>query len=158
MIFADSSYLIALWDPTDGNHEAAGAMELKLKELRWVRGLGDLMTCLPMACEVAEHLSLKRGVQEGGRAFSLVMNNCRVISPTERDVQLAFDRTFRLYAAIRNKKRRPEMTDSIGVAVMRRFKVLRIVSFDMGFELIPDIRRIKIVGEGDAATLSTERA
>ncbi len=157
MIFADSNYFIALWDDRDDCHANAVTIERKLREMGWAHGLADLMTCLPMASEVAEHISYTRGHLSGSEAFSRIMNNCRVIRPTERDVQLALDRTFRIYVSLPGKRRRPGMVDSVGVAIMRRTNILRIVSFDSGFDLIPDIRRIKLVGEGAETALSTDR-
>ena len=157
MIFADSGYFIALWDPKDERHHTARIIETKLADLRWARTLSDLMTCLPMATEVVEHLSLRLGTTEAAAVFSRLLNNCTVIRPTERDIKVAFEGTFRLYAGVRDKRRRPGMVDSVGVALMRRNHISRILSFDRGFDLLPDIRRIRLVGDGAAATLSVER-
>jgi predicted nucleic acid-binding protein len=157
VIFADSNYFIALWDDRDDCHASAVTIERKLREIGWARGLADMMTCLPMACEIAEHISYTLGPLKGSEAFGRVMNNCRVVRPTERDVQLALDRTFRIYASLPRKRRRPGMVDSVGVAIMRRTNVLRIVSFDSGFDLIPDIRRITLIGEGAEVALSADR-
>lgn len=154
MIFADSGYFIALWNPQDSLHEASVTIERRLRENGWARGLGDLSTCLPMAWEIAEGISRSRGTNEGAAAYARVTNSCRVVRPTERDVQLAFDKTFRVYLDLPRKTRRPGMIDSIGVSLMRRLKIGRIVSFDRGFDLIPDIRRVRLLGDGAGAALS----
>jgi predicted nucleic acid-binding protein len=154
MIFADSGYFVALWNDDDPFHDQAKVIERRLRDIGWAKGLRDLITCLPMAWEVAEGISHGKGAVEGASAYAKVINGCNVIRPTERDVQLAFDRTFRLYVNLPRKGRRPGMIDSIGVAIMRRCNVLRLVSFDHGFDLVPDIRRIKLLGTGPDATLS----
>ena len=156
MIFGDSGYFIALWNPNDPHHDEAGVIEQRLRENGWVRGLRDLLTCLPMAWEVAEGISRARGVKEGASAYARVVNNCQVVRPTDRDIQLAFDRTFRLYVGLSKRVRPPGMIDSIGVTVMRRFKVGRIVSFDRGFDLVPDIRRVQLIGTGSTARIAGE--
>jgi predicted nucleic acid-binding protein len=158
MIFADSGFFIGLWDPDDARHADAELLLRKLQQAGWLRGLHDLMTCQPMACETAEHLSHTLGARGGANAYSRVMNNCQVIRPSERDVQLALDRIFRLYLDIPHKKRRPGLVDCIGIAVMRRFNVLRLLSFDRGFDVVPDVRRIRVVGTGPSATFSIDRA
>jgi predicted nucleic acid-binding protein len=142
MIFADSGYFIGLWDPNDQHRSKALLIERKLREVGLVRGLNDLVTCMPMACEVAEHLTFQRGPVEGAAALAQLLNNCIVVRPTERDIQAGFDRTFRVYSGLRNKKKRPGLVDSIGVAIMERIKVYRIVTFDQGFDLVPGIRRL----------------
>ena len=156
MIFGDSGYFIALWNPGDSHHDEAKVIEQRLRENGTVRGPRDLLTCLPMAWEVAEGVSRARGVKEGAAAYARLVNNCQVVRPTDRDVQLAFDRTFRLYVGSSKKVRPPGMIDSIGVAVMRRFKVGRIVSFDRGFDLVPDIRRVHLIGTGTTARIDGE--
>jgi predicted nucleic acid-binding protein len=151
LIFADSSYLVALWNPDDPYHCDACVIEKRLRERKWARGLEEVATCLPMAWEVAEGISRARGSQEGAVAFAKVINSCHVTEPTLKDVQMAFDRTFRVYVDLPKKSRRPGMIDSIGVAVMRRLNLGRIVSFDAGFDLIPDIRRVRLVRPGGDA-------
>lgn len=155
MLFVDSGYFVALWDPKDDHHDEAVLVERTLKEEGGVRGLQDYTTCLPMVWEVIEHLSHTLSAQAAAENYARIMKNCKVITPTERDVRSAFEGTFRLYLSVPKRSRPPGMIDSIGVAVMRRTKVLRILSFDSGFDLVPDIRRIHLVKDGHGSLALT---
>lgn len=153
MIFADSSYFVALWDPLDKHHEQAERTDHLLLEGGLVRGLSGFVTILPMAAEVGECITRASGPHHGLERFREIINNCRVIIPDKSLVLRAFEETYRVYADVRTK-RKPGIIDSIGVAAMRKEKVLQLVSFDKGFDLVPDIRRLILIDSPHGFELS----
>jgi predicted nucleic acid-binding protein len=151
MIFADSGYFIALWNPGDPWHDRAVRIEQLLREGGWAKDLDDLMTILPMAWEAGDGLSRGVSCHRGLECYREIVNNCRVVVPDRPLVLKAFEGTYRVYADVKRKK--PGMIDSIAVAAMRRDKIPRLVSFDQGFDLVPDIRRVRLTESPDGFAL-----
>ena len=146
MIFADSGYFVALSNTQDPYHQKASRIRDLLREGGWAVGMGDLLTVLPMAWEAADCVTRAVGSARGLECYRGIMNNCRVIVPDERLVLEALEQTYRVYADVRSRK--PGIIDSIGVAAMRRHGTPWVISFDSGFDLVPDIRRVRLEVDG----------
>ena len=128
MILLDSSYLLALVDPSDGHH--ARAMELS-RELRGPSAVSDLilsevLTLVKQRCgtararQVAEHLASSTELELVFLDASLVSDSVPLFSKFEK---LSF-------------------CDAASAAFIRRFHDSRIVSFDADFDRVPGIKRL----------------
>ena len=127
MIFADSSYFIALSRERDRWHKDALKLVPKINEPMMI---SDLI--------VSESVTLV-GSLEGGKAgkilYEYFTDNCKITFMDVGILAKAVD-TFLMYDGSIS------LADAASVEIMKKHRIKRILSFDSDFDKIPEIDRI----------------
>ena len=127
MIFADSSYFIAVADKKDQWHEKAMVLSKKAKE--------ELLITDFVLAETVTVIGARGGEKAGKTIYNYLIDNCQ-ITFTSKDmleesmkVFLKFDGTL-------------SVADAVTVAVMQEIGVKRLLSFDSDFDRVGGIERL----------------
>ncbi|HEY9245498.1 MAG TPA: PIN domain-containing protein [Candidatus Methanoperedens sp.] len=127
MIFADSSYFIALARKNDKWHKDALRVTEKIRELLLVSEL-----------IISESITMV-GSFEGGKAgkilYEYFVDNCRIEFLTGEALERAMDTFLKYNGSI-------SLADASSVEIMKKNRIKKIISFDGDFDKVEGIERI----------------
>lgn len=119
MLFADTSYLIALLRVNDAMHHRAAEIEKQLAE--------PVLTTDNVFSEFITYASAKEGNKAAyGAGVKLLKSELRVVCIDETDLPLALEHVRRIPGL--------SMCDALSAVVMKKLGVRRILSFDSDFD------------------------
>ncbi|HLB70302.1 MAG: PIN domain-containing protein [Candidatus Methanoperedens sp.] len=127
MIFADSSYFIAIAREKDRWHKDALRLAEKNKETLMISEL-----------VISESVTMV-GSHEGGKAgkilYEYFVDNCTIEFINEEMMGKAVDTFLKYDGSI-------SLADASSVEIMRKHRLKKIISFDSDFDKVHDIERI----------------
>lgn len=127
MIFADSSYFIALAREKDRWHRDAVKLAEEIKE-----------TLLISELIVSESITLV-GSFEGGKAgkilYEYFLDNCQIEFINEEILSTSMETFLRYDGSI-------SLADAASIEVMKKNGIKKIISFDSDFDKVNEIKRI----------------
>lgn len=127
MIFADSSYFIAIVREKDRWHKDALKLTEKIKESLLISEL-----------IISESITMV-GSLEGGKAgkilYEYFIDNCRIEFMNEEMLEKAMDTFLKYNGSI-------SLADASSIEIMKKHGVNKIISFDSDFDKVNEIDRI----------------
>lgn len=127
MIFADSSYFIAIAREKDIWHKDALKLAEKIKEPLLISEL-----------IISESVTLV-GSLEGGKAgkilYEYFLDNCKIEFIDEEIIEKAMDTLLKYDGSI-------SLADASSIEIMKKHGIKKIISFDSDFDKIQEIDRI----------------
>jgi len=128
MIFADSSYFIAIAREKDRWHEDALRVSEKISESLLISEL-----------VISESITMV-GSFEGGKAgktlYEYFIDNCRIEFINEEMMEKAVDTFLKYDGSI-------SLADASSIEIMKKHGIKKIISFDSDFEKVKQIYRLR---------------
>ena len=127
MIFADSSYFIAIADRRDQWHKRAVKISKKIDT--------ELLVTNLVVAESVTAVGARGGGKAGLAVYEYISDNCEVVFVTKdmledaMDIYLKYDGTL-------------SVADAVTVLVMKKRGIKEILSFDSDFDKVENITRI----------------
>ncbi len=127
MIFADSSFFIAIAREKDRWHKNALKLAEKIKE--------PLLISELILSESITMLGSFQGGKAGKTLYEYFKDNCRIEFINEEMMDKAMDIFLKYDGSI-------SLADASSIEVMRKHRIKKIISFDSDFDKIPEIDRM----------------
>ena len=127
MIFADSSFFIAIARENDRWHKDALKLAGKIKE--------PLLISELIISESITMLGSFQGGKAGKTLYEYFQDNCRIEFINEEMLEKAMDTFLKYDGSI-------SLADASSIEIMRKHKVKKVISFDSDFDKMNEIDRI----------------
>ncbi len=127
MILADSSFFIGLADKKDQWHDNA------LRVLDRIEG--EMVVSDLIISESVSSIGNRAGGKAGKKLYELFLDNCQIEYVNEELLHEGM-KIFLKYDG------RLSVLDSVSVAIMKKRKISRIISFDSDFDKVKGIKRV----------------
>ena len=128
MIFIDTSFFIAIANRKDQWHE-------KAKKLLNIVKKEDILISDLILSETVTGIGYLKGGKEGKLIYDYMKDNCKIEFSSEE----LYGQTVITFLKYDGKL---SFADALSVEVMRKYAILKIISFDRDFDKVPDILRI----------------
>lgn len=128
MIFADSSYFIALARENDRWHKDAIRLSEKMKE--------NLMISELVLSESITMVGSFEGGKTGKILYEFFADNCRIEFTNAEILENAMDSFLKYDGSI-------SLADASSIEIMKKYRIKKIVSFDSDFDKVDEIERIR---------------
>ena len=127
MIFADSSFFIAIVRENDRWHKEALKLARKINE--------PLLISELIISESITTLGSFQGGKAGKTLYEYFQDNCRIEFINEEMLEKAMDTFLKYDGSI-------SLADASSIEIMKKHRVKRIISFDSDFDKIHEINRM----------------
>jgi predicted nucleic acid-binding protein len=127
MIFADSSYFIAIAREKDRWHEDALRISYKIREQMLISEL--------VICETITMVGSFEGGKAGKTLYEFFIDTCKIEFLNEEMMEKAMDTFLKYDGSI-------SLADASSIEIMNKYNIKKIISFDSDFDKVHEINRI----------------
>lgn len=137
--FADSDFLTGYFSRRDEWHELAIRIFRYLQRTRLISDLCDFHISNYVIMEVLHNLQNKEIPFQQIEDTYETLNQCHVFHVKPRDIEQAFETKLKPYLNHRTQSPPIGVVDATSLVIMDKKRISSLISFDDGFDALPDI-------------------